>query len=98
MTLTELITKVKEKSLTKDQLENYRDELSSLFAMLCLEMAEIQKEKAMFIENHDAPTDIAKKRKWAVTPKGQREIELKAYSSATKEMLTSLRNRLFNFY
>ena len=98
MTLTELITKVKEKHLTKDQLENYRDELSGLFAQLMLEMAEIQKEKAMFIENHDAPTDIAKKRKWAVTPKGQREIELKAYSSATKEMLTSLRNRLFNFY
>jgi hypothetical protein len=98
MTLTELITKVKEKHLTKDQLENYRDELSGLFAQLMLEMAEIQKEKAIFIENHDAPTDIAKKRKWAVTPKGQREIELKAYSSATKEMLTSLRNRLFNFY
>ena len=98
MTLTELITKVKEKHLTKDQLENYRDELSGLFAQLMLEMAEIQKEKVIFIENHDAPTDIAKKRQWAVTPKCQREIELKAYSSATKEMLTSLRNRLFNFY
>lgn len=98
MKLKELIESVREKSLTKDQLENYRDDLSGLFAQMMIEMAEIQKEKAMFIENHDAPTDIAKKRKWAVTPKGQREIELKAYSSATKEMLTSLRNRLFNFY
>ncbi len=98
MKLKDLILAIKEKNLDKSALENYRDELSGLFAQMCLEMADIQKEKALFIDGYEAKTDIEKKRKWAVTQKGQREIELKNYQSATKEMLSSLKNRLYQIF
>lgn len=98
MKLKDLILKIQERNLSKDQLEAYRDQLSELFALMNLEMAEILKAKALFIDTYEAPTDIAKKRKWQASLKGLREIELKSYMSATKEMLSSLRNRLYNYY
>lgn len=102
MKLIELITKVKEQNLSKDQLENYRDELSGLFAQMQLEMAEIEKFKAVYFTSalwgSGHTPDIEKKRQWAVTTQGLREIELKRYCLATKEMLNSLKSRLYSIY
>lgn len=96
MKLTELIQQVKEQNLTKDQLEGYRDQLSGLFAEMQIEMAELEKKEAVF--SHDFPTAVARKNAWKATEDGQRLIVLKRYATATKEMLSSLRNRLFNIY
>jgi hypothetical protein len=103
MKLRELIEAVKEKKLTKDQLEDYRDNLSSLFAEMQLELAEIEKEKALFFDKTretfaENVSDISIKRDWQATDKGLREIELKRYCLATKEMLNSLRSRLYSIY
>ena len=97
MTLLDLIKAVKEKNLDKDQLENYRDELSSLFAQMQLEMADLEKEEAIFpTENYDSA--VARKNAWKATQSGQRLIVLKRYCLATKEILNSLKSRLYNFY
>lgn len=96
MTLTDLINKINEKKLPKEGLEHYRDQLSGLYSKMCIEMADILKAKALFIDGYEAKTDIEKKRKWQVTQKGLRELELKQYIIATKEMLSSLKSRIFS--
>lgn len=99
MTLLELITKVKEKNLNKDQLEDYRDQMSSLFAEMQLEIAELEKSEAMFMGNKTAESSVAEmKVYWKATKEGQRLILLKRYCLATKEMLNSLKSRLYSIY
>lgn len=99
MTLQELIISVKEKNLSKDQLENYRDELSGLFAQMQLEMADLEKAEAIYLENwEEQMTAVARKNKWKATQQGQRLIVLKRYCLATKEMLNSLKSRLYSIY
>lgn len=102
MKLIELIEKVKERNLTKDQLEGYRDQLSGLFAQMQLEMADLEKLKAMFFHTmklaNEKLSDISIKRDWQSTKEGLREIELKRYCLATKEMLNSLKSRLYSLY
>jgi hypothetical protein len=94
MTLLELIKAVKEKNLSKEDLEQYRDQMSMLFAEIQLEMAELEKLEAMFpTENY--PTAVARKNAWKQTTEGQRLIVLKRYSIALKELLNSLKSRIY---
>lgn len=97
MTLNELIVSVKEKNLTKDQLEAYRDDISSLYAEMQLDMADLEKEEALFMERTDATVARAKVL-WKATKEGQRLIVLKRYCLACKEMLNSLKSRLYSIY
>lgn len=97
MKLSELILSVKEKNLSKDQLEDYRDQLSQLFAEMQMEMADIEKEEALLMEKTEG-TAIARKIAWRATEKGQRLIVLKRYTLATKELLNSLKSRLYSIY
>lgn len=97
MTLQELIISVKEKHLNKDQLEGYRDQLSGLFAEMQLEMSELEKEEALFMADGEK-TVASKKVDWRATKSGQRLIVLKRYALATKEMLNSLKSRLYSIY
>jgi hypothetical protein len=98
MKLKELIKAVKEHNLTKDQLEDYRDQMSNLFAEMMLEIAELEKEEALFMERTITPSVAATKIKWKATPSGQRLIALKRYCLATKELLNSLKSRLYSIY
>ena len=99
MTLKDLIVSVKEKNLSKDQLEEYRDNLSTLFAEMQLEMAELEKEEALYLDSQDKEKSaISKKINWKATEKGQRLIVLKRYCLATKELLNSLKSRLYSIY
>lgn len=97
ITLTDLILAIKEKNLTKDQLEDYRDQMSYLFAQMMIEIAEIEKLEALFMNEGDGSV-ASKKVKWKATPKGQRLIVLKRYCLATKELLNSLKSRLYSIY
>ena len=94
MELKTLILAVKEKNLSKEQLESYSDELSNLYAMMTLEVADLEKEEALFLEKTDATVARAKVL-WKATPSGQRLIVLKRYLLATKEMLNSLKSRTY---
>ena len=99
MTLKDLITSVKEKNLNKDQLEDYRDQMSQLFAEMQLEISDIEKEEAIFMNaNADTKSVAQRKIEWKATEKGQRLIVLKRYCLATKEMLNSLKSRLYSIY
>lgn len=99
MKLIELIQSVKEKNLSREDLEKYRDEMSNLFAMMQLELADLEKQEAIFMGNKRDEQSVADiKRQFKATKEGQRIIELKRYSLALKEMLNSLKSRLFNVY
>lgn len=104
MKLQELIESVKEQSLSKDALESYRDQLSSLYAQMQLELSDVEKSKALYFDQYkDAMggkevSDISIKRSWQAGVKGLREIELKRYCLATKEILNSLKSRLYSIY
>ncbi len=99
MKLIELIEAVKEKNLDKDQLEGYRDQLSGLFAQMQLEMSELEKLEAIFMHGKSEEESVANRKiTWKATPDGQRLITLKRYCLATKEILNSLKSRLYSIY
>lgn len=98
MTLKELILAVKEKKLTREQLEAYRDELANLSALMHLELSDIEKEEALYRADSKETSDIATTRKWQVTKSGQRQIELKHFIKATDKMVSSCKNRLYDQY
>ena len=99
MTLKELIIAVKEQNLTKEKLEQYRDAMSHLFADYQLEMADLEKKEALFM-NRKTPDDSVAQMKiyWKATTEGQRLIDLKRESLALKELLNSLKSRLYSIY
>lgn len=94
MTLHELIKSVKEKNLSKEQLESYADELSNLYAEITLEVADLEKSEALFMEKFESTVARAKV-VWKATPEGQRLIVLKRYLLAIKELLNSLKSRTY---
>lgn len=100
ITLKDLIVSVKEQNLSKEQLEAYRDQLSSLYADMQLEMAELEKEEASFMVDPDVLDRSVAERKvlWKARKNGQRLIVLKRYTLATKELLNSLKSRLYSLY
>ena len=98
MKLQELFAKIKEDSLTKEQLEHFHREMSEVYAMMHLELGDIKKRKAMFMLTDPEKTAVAKSREWGGTQDGQREITLKSYIKATSTHLSSLRSRLYNLY
>lgn len=98
MKLHEIISAVKEKHLSKDQLENYRDDLANVAAMMQLEIADLEKKEALYFLAEHKETDIATKRAWKATIDGQRLIELEHYYKAAQTILSSLKSRLYNVY
>lgn len=98
MKLKELFIAVQERNLSKDTLEQYRDELASLFAQIHLEMADLEKAEAIYILESKLESDIAKKRAWRGTEKGQRLIELAHFAKASEKILASLKSRLYSIY
>lgn len=102
MTLNELILAVKEKNLSKDDLEHYRGAMSELYAEMQLELAEVEKAKAIKMEEmriaYPEASEVKLKGNWQARPEGLREIVLKRYCLATKELLNSLKSRLYSIY
>lgn len=99
ISLRELILAVKEQNLTKTELEKYRDAMSDLFANMQLEMADLEKVEALFMNDKTDEKSVAQRKiEWKATKEGQRLLELKRYCLATKEMLNSLKSRLYQIF
>lgn len=98
MELIELLKAVKDHTLSKDQLEGFRDEMASLVADMHIEAAEIEKKKAFYWLDNKKESDIATERAWRVTPEGQRLIVLNRYIKACGKVLDSLKSRLYSVY
>ncbi len=96
--LSELFKAVAEQGLTKSQLEEYHSELTSLFGAMHLEAAELEKAEAIYFAESEEKTDIATKRKWAVTEQGQRQIQIKHSIKATEKIISSTKTRMYNIY
>ena len=97
MKLQDLIMAVKEQNLTKEQLESYRNDMSSVYAQMQLEMASLEKQEALFMGKLEGSA-ISRKIAWKTTEAGQRLIVLKRYTLAVKELLNSLKSRLYSIY
>jgi hypothetical protein len=95
MTVPELIEKVNDGSLDKEQLEKYQTQVSYLFQRMMVEIADIEKAEALFMGEKGTESVAQRKLEWKATSKGQREIELKRWSLALKEMLNSLKSRIY---
>ena len=99
MKLSDLIIAVKEKNLDKDQLEEYRNDMSNIFAQMQWEIADLEKAEALFMNDKNPDESVANRKiTWKATDKGQRLIVLKRYCLATKELLNSLKSRLYSIY
>lgn len=94
--LKDLLLNVKEQNLSREQLEAYRDEIVTLYVQLKWELAEITKKKAIYLVTEAGKTLTETKRNWEATKEGQRELELKQYDGAIREVLASLKSRIFN--
>lgn len=96
MTFLDLIQKVKDDQLSREDLEKYRDQISHLYVQMQLELSSIEKLEAMFMHGKDPDESVAaRKIAWKAQPEGQRLIVLKRYSLAAKELLNSLKSRIY---
>jgi len=98
MKLQEVFKAIKDENLSKDSLESYHTQLSALCGEMYLEMAQFQKEQAIYLAESEEKTTAGAERKWFALPKGQRQIELKNYIRATEKQLSSIKNRLYSVY
>lgn len=124
-TIRDLIEKVNEKNLTKDQLEAYHSDIVHVYGLFQEEIADIRKTKAVYFmdEKYDYDgepkalpgnggnggsgreskyiikrSDKDIERMWAITEKGQREIEVSHWIKAVEKLLSSLKVRMYNVY
>lgn len=99
MKLEEALKKVREEDLSKQELENYHLALSGLLADMKIEVASLEKAKAIFMSKKEAGQSVAdRKVDWGGTTDGQRLIEMKGKVSATTTMVGSLKTRLYSVY
>jgi hypothetical protein len=95
MQLRELIEGVREKTLTKEQLEGYFDQLCILEAELHLEISDHERTHALYLDNSEEKTHADKERKFNATKEGLRLKELKKYVEAIKPLLASVKSRIY---
>lgn len=98
MTIRDLIVAIKEQGLTKEQLEGYHSELTSLYATMSLDMADIEKEEALYLNDCEEPTKAGAERKWNATEQGQKAITLKHNLRAIEKLLSSVKSRIYQIY
>ena len=97
MRLLELLQSVKEQTLTREQIESYRDQLCSLFADMQIEVAGLEKKEAIFYVTNKNPekSAVSVKYDWKVTEDGQRLILLNRYLKGTAKVIDSLKTRIY---
>lgn len=94
--LTEILEAVKDEKLSLQQIESYRDEMVHLHSLMQMQLAEIEKAEAFFIDTFDSEeTDAARKRKWRVTEQGQRQIEINRFLKVVVKEIDSLKSRVY---
>ena len=95
ISLRDLILAVKEQRLTKEDLEKYFDQLCILEAELHLEIADLERTHALYLDSSEEKTHADKERKFNATKEGLRLKELKKYVEAIKPLLASVNNRIY---
>ena len=97
MTKLELtLQAIKEENLSKEKLDQLYSDLSLLRSDVRINLAKLQKEKAMFMLTEPKLSIAQRKVNWQSRPEGQREIELKAYVYALGDALNSVKTRIYS--
>lgn len=97
MKLIELLEAVKDEKLPLPLIEKYRDEMVHLHTAMQIELADLEKQEAIFFTTYpdDSASDISIKRAWKATTYGQREILLNRYIKAVVKEIDSLKSRVY---
>lgn len=99
MKLTDLMDKVQEQNLSKDQLEHYHSELTILRAKLKEEFATLKKEKARFLIGREQGESMASREaSWGASPSGQRKYDIEGYIGSVNSLIDNVKARLYNTY
>lgn len=93
--LEQTLEAVKDEGLDKEQLENYFSKLSQLRADIRIELAKVQKERALFILKNKELKMNQREAEWRGSELGQREIDLKAYVASLKDALEGIKVRIY---
>lgn len=93
--IQDIISGIKEGNLTKDQLEDYSSMLDILCAEYELQLADIEKEEAMFLASCEVKTRSGAETIWSSMPAGQKEIELKRNIRAVSKLASSVKTRIY---
>jgi hypothetical protein len=96
MQLSDVIKVVKDNKLSKEQLEQYFDMVSALSAELLMEISELEKQEALYMDSKSKDESVASKKvSWKGSTGGQRLIVLKRYVEASKILLRSIKNKIY---
>lgn len=95
MDIRTLAKEVKEANLTKDQLEHYYTELTSLYAEMTLDLSDLEKAEAVYLNECGEKTRSGAEMKWYASEKGQKQIELKHSTRAISKLASSVKNRIY---
>lgn len=98
MNLKDLLLATREQNLTKTRLEELYDSFLQLFSMIELELADLEKAEALYIDGSQEKTDAARVRKWKATESGQKLIEYKRKSKVIEKNLSAVKHRIFSQY
>ncbi len=98
MKISALAKAVKEKNLTRDQLEDYFTELSSLAAEMEERMGELEKKEAIYLNDCGEKTRSGAETKWNATSEGQEAITLKHNLRGLSKLISSVKHRVIAVY
>lgn len=97
--MTKLLTTleaIKEENLSKERLDALYSDLALLRSDVRINLAKLQKERAMFMLTEPKLSVAQRKINWQGRPEGQREIELRAYVLALGDALDSVKTRIYS--
>jgi hypothetical protein len=102
MNLTEIFSAIKEESLSRGQLENYEQDLASVYAEMMMSIATLKKARALFLysrgQEHPELPAVKIKMTWDATDEGLKLIELESQVKAVSRILSSVKSRIYQSY
>lgn len=97
--INEMMNKVEEENLRKDELEHYHSALTLLRSKLKLELAKLKKEKARFMIHREPGESVASRLiEWEATESGQQKFDIEAGIGTLADLIDNVKARLYNTY
>lgn len=97
MDIRTLAKEVREANLSSQKLEEYYTDLTSLYAEMTMNLADLEKLEAVYLNECEEKTRAGAERKWYASPDGQKQIELKHSTRAIEKLASSIKNRIYKF-
>lgn len=98
ISIAQVAKSLREDKLSRDQLEDLFNSLSSLYAEMEIRMGELEKEEAIFLNECGEKTRAGAEMKFNATEKGQESITLKHNLRALSKLISSVKHRVIAVY